>query len=318
METYDLIIIGGGAAGLTAGLFASRRGLKTLILSKDLGGQASTTPEIENYPGLDLLEGWDLMKKFERQVLSVGGDIRYEEVSHIKKSGEQFVVTTPHHEHAAEAIILAFGKTPSDLGVPGEEKFKGEHVHYAALRDARPYQGKTVAIIGGANTAAQAAITLADVAKKVYLLVREPVMRAEKILQDRLTERSDQVEITYNVQVKEFIGDKILEKITVVSGGVEHELAVDDCFIGIGYSNKTEWVKDLVAVDKIGQIIIEPDCSTATPGIFAAGDVTTIPYKQVVISAGEGAKAAIAAHNYIAKKHGTIATNIDWGISKNK
>lgn len=316
MESYDLIIVGAGAAGLTAGIFASRRGLKTLILSKDLGGQASTTPDIENYPGLDLLEGWDLMKKFERQVKQFGADVRYEEVNHIRKTGDYFIVTTPHHEHQTTAIILAFGKTPNDLGVPGEVQFKGEHVHYAAMRDAIAYQGKTVAMIGGANTAAQGAIVLADEAKKVLLLVREPQMRCEKILLDRLLKRADVVEIVYNTAVKSFNGAHTLETVTVHVGGKDVEYQVDDCFVGIGYANKTEWVKELVATDKIGQIIIEPDCSTATAGIFAAGDVTTIPYKQVVISAGEGAKAAIAAHAYIAKKQGKIATSIDWGAKE--
>lgn len=317
MEKYDLIIVGAGAAGLTAGIFASRRGLKTLVLSKDLGGQASTTPEIENYPGLDLIEGWDLMAKFVKQFKEVGGDIRYEEASHIEVKDDEFEVTTPQHTHTTLALILAFGKTPNDLGVPGETKFKGTHIHYAALRDASTYKGKTVAIVGGANTAAQGAITLAEVAKKVYLFCRDSQMRCEKILLDRLLERSDLIEIIYNTAVNEFVGQQELEKMRVTVNGKEKEYAVDDCFIGVGYANKTEWVKHLVAVDKIGQIIIQPDSSTSTPGIFAAGDVTTIPYKQVVISAGEGAKAAIAAHNYIAKKQGKVALSIDWGLRKN-
>ena len=301
---------------MVAGMFAGRRGLNTLILSKDLGGQASTTPDIENYPGVPLLEGWDLMQKFEHQVKQFGADIRYEEVTSIDQQDDHFVVTTPHHAHNALALILAFGKTPNDLNVPGEAKFKGEHVHYAALRDASVYKDKIVAMVGGANTAAQGAITLSEVAKKVYLFVREPAMRCEKILFDRLQERSDRVEIIYNTAVKEFVGQSKLDKMIVGIEGTAKEFSVDDCFIGIGYSNKTEWVKHLVAIDKIGQIIIQPDCSTSTPGIFAAGDVTTIPYKQVVISSGEGAKAAIAAHNYICKKQGKIAPNIDWGAQK--
>ncbi len=316
MESHDLIIVGAGAAGLTAGIFAARRGLNTLIISKDLGGQASTTPDIENYPGLDLLEGLDLMKKFESQAKTVGARIKYEEVKEIKKSGDLFVITTPHFEHQATAVILAFGKTPSDLNVPGEAKFKGEHIHYAALRSADEYHNKTVAIIGGANTAAQAAITLAGVAKKVTLLCREATMRCEKILLDRLLAKADIVEIIYNCAVKSFNGDTKLDTITVEIDGHEKKIEADDCFIGVGYSNKTDWVKELVATDKIGQIIIEPDCSTSTPGIFAAGDVTTIPYKQVVISAGEGAKAAIAANYYIAKQSGRSAVTIDWGAVK--
>lgn len=313
-EKYDLIIVGAGAAGLSAGLFATRRGLSTLILSKDMGGQASTTPEIENYPGLDLVEGWDLMAKFVKQYKQFGGDVRYEEVSKIEQDGELFTVTTPHHAHTAEAVILAFGKTPNDLGVEGEEKFKGSHVHYAAMRDVSMYKDKTVAMVGGANTAAQGAITLAEVAKKVYLFCREDKMRAEKVLLDRLLERSDLVEIIYNSTVQEFVGADSLEHMKVLVEGKEKDYDVDDCFIGVGYSNKTEWIKHLAATDKIGQIIIQTDCSTSTTGLFAAGDVTTIPYKQVVISAGEGAKAAIAVSSYLAKKRGSVSLSIDWGL----
>ncbi len=316
IQKYDLIIVGAGAAGLVAGMFATRRGLNTLILSKDLGGQASTTPDIENYPGQNLIEGLELMEKFAHQAKQFGAEILYEEVTKIEAQGEQYKVTTPHHDHITETIILAFGKTPMDLGVPGEDKFKGEHIHYAAMREAEAFKGKEVAMIGGGNTAVQGAIMLADVAKKVHLLVKEPQMRAEKILQDRLMERSDIVDIKYNISTKEFVGQDKLEEIVYDQNGTAGKISVDDAFIGIGYANKTEWVKELVAIDNMGQIIIQPDCSTSTPGIFAAGDITTIPYKQVIISAGEGAKAAIAANEYVAKKTGKIALKIDWGAQK--
>jgi len=259
----------------------------------------------------------ELAKKFEQQAKSTGAIVRYEEVTSLKKSGELFEITTPHASYESEAVILAFGKTPNDLGAKGETKFKGKQIHYAALRNADDFKGKTVAIVGGANTAANAAIMLSGVAKKVYLLGRDAKMRCEQVLLDRLEKVKDIVEIHYSTQVQEFVGGENLDHVVVMVDGESRELAIDACFIGVGYSNKTEWVRELVATDKIGQIIIEPDCSTSTPGVFASGDVTTIPYKQVIISAGEGAKSAIAAHNYIAKKHGTIAANIDWGSLKN-
>lgn len=315
MEKYDLIIVGAGAAGLTAGIYATRRGLRTVVISKDLGGQASSTPEIENYPGVPLMEGTELMDRFAHQFRLFGGEIKLNEVLDVTAEGPGFTVKTIDESYAADAAILAFGKTPNDIGVPGELEFKGKQIH-ASAKDLDNYKDKVVAVIGGGNSAALAATEAAKVASKVYVFCLLPTMRAEKILLERIESHGSKIEVITGANTKQFDGEGRLTGMKVEVGGTIKDYKIDQAIIAVGYSNKTSWVSEMVDTDSIGQIIIGDDCSTKTPGLFAAGDVTTIPYKQIIISAGEGAKAAIAAATYLAKKQGRVAANIDWGLSK--
>jgi thioredoxin reductase len=272
------------------------------------------TNEIENYPGFDFISGPELMTKFRKQVEKFGGKFAFDQVLGLEKTDAGFKIKTSNGEYESLAVILAFGLTPRSLGVPGEDKFKGRGVSFCATCDAPLCKGQTVAVVGGGNSAMEAVEELSRVAKKVYLLHRRETFVADKILVDRLGTYQN-LEKFLNCEIVEFQGDKKLEKILVQdkSGQRENfELVVDRVFLEIGYITKTDWLKDSVPLNERGEIIIDDRCATSVPGIFAAGDVTTLAYKQIVISAGEGAKAALSAYNYISKKTGVIAPP-DWG-----
>ena len=181
-EVYDLIIIGAGPAGLTAGLYGARRALKTLIISKDLGGQASISHDVENYPGVDLIDGLSLMKKFADQANKFGARIKYGEVTEIKKDANGFLIKTDRENFKGKALILAFGLTPTNLNVPGEQKFKGRGVSYCATCDGPLFKEKSVAVIGGGNSALDAAEYLSKIAGKVYLIHRRDQFRGEEVV----------------------------------------------------------------------------------------------------------------------------------------
>ncbi|MFA6082259.1 MAG: NAD(P)/FAD-dependent oxidoreductase [Patescibacteria group bacterium] len=311
-KLYDLIIVGGGAAGLTAGLFASRRGLSTLILSSDLGGQAGITPDIANYPGLPLTEGAKLMELFAAQAEKTGAKIVYETTASVHKANGLFFVATLTKKYQANSIILAFGKTPNDLEVPGETEFRDQIYHHIPKNHPKY---SNVVVVGGGNSAVTFANAVAKNAEKVYLVCRTSELKSEAVLLKELSKRKN-IEVIYDASVVAVEGSSNLNSVKILHQDVEKNIPASAVFVAVGYSNKTDWVKQLVAVDKLGQIIIQPDCSTSTEGVFAAGDVTTMPYKQVVISAGEGAKAAIAAHQYLSSKAGKAAPLIDWGKQK--
>lgn len=319
-DKYDIIIIGGGPAGLTAAIYTLRKELKTLIVSQDLGGQVAITNEVENYPGFDLISGPELITKFRQQVEKfsssqsgeAGGKIILDQVVKIEPHESHYKVKANNQEFESLAVILAFGLTPRDLGgVPGEDKFKGRGISFCATCDAPLYKGKTVAIVGGGNSALEAVEELTKIAKKVYLIHRKDTFRGDQILIDRLPSYKN-LEQLLNSDIVEFIGEQKLEKIIVKNSAGKKEVEVDGVFLEIGHITKTDWLKDFVDLNKQGEIIIDDKCLTSRPGIFAAGDVTTLAYKQIIIAAGEGAKAALSAYNYISKKTGVTAPP-DWG-----
>ncbi|MFA6255362.1 MAG: thioredoxin-disulfide reductase [Patescibacteria group bacterium] len=304
-DLYDIIIIGAGPAGLTAGLYSSRRTLKTLILSKDLGGQAAITYEVENYPGVDLTDGFSLMKRFAESAQKFGAEIKYNEVKKIIKQEDKFLVKTDNEEFIAKTLVLAFGLMPSDLNVPGEKEFKGHGVSYCATCDGPLYKNKTVAVIGGGNSALDAAEYLAKLAAKVYLIHRRDQFRGEKVILEKL-KNNQKVEMVLSSEIKEIKGNGVVKSIVITDNGHGQlkELEVDGVFVEVGYSPKTELVKDLVKLNERGEIITDKDSNTTQPGIFACGDVTDSSYKQIVISAGEGAKAALQAYKYLYLERG--------------
>jgi len=313
---YDVIIVGAGPAGLTAAIYTQRKGLKTLILSQDLGGQVVITSEIENYPGFDSISGPELVDKFRKQVEKFGGKIVFGEVVGLEK-GEVFKVKTSNAEYQAKAVILAFGLTPRSLGVPGEDKFKGRGISFCATCDAPLYKGKTVALVGGGNSAMEAVEELTAVAAKVYLIHRRDVFTGDKVSVDRLAKYQN-LEKFLGCDIVEFKGDKKIESLVLrdkTGKKPDQELKVDGVFLEIGHITKTEWLKGVIELDESGQIIRDDKCVTSEKGIFAAGDVTTLAYKQIVISAGEGAKAALSAYNYISKSTAFTAPP-DWGRKK--
>jgi thioredoxin-disulfide reductase len=312
---YDVIIVGAGPAGLTAGIYTSRRNLKTLILSRDLGGQVTTTPYVENYPGFESIEGFKLMQLFEKQVKGFGVEIKYEEVIKIKPKKKTFIVETKKNKYESKTVILAFGKTPRNLNVPGEKEFSGKGISYCATCDGPLFKNKVVAVIGGGNSALDAAIMLSEIAKKVYLIHRRDEFRGFEYLVEEVKKKKN-VELVLSHVAVEFKGDKVLRSMIIESVKTKErkELKVNGVFIEIGSEVKTDFVKDLVKLDKNNHIIINNNCETSHPGIFAAGDVTNTPFKQIVVAAGEGAKAGLNVYNYI---HGIKAEIIaDWSKLK--
>ena len=314
---YDVIIIGAGPAGLTAAIYTSRRNLKTIVLTKDLGGQVIKTPYIENYPGFKKIEGFKLIKNMEEQVKDLGVEIKYEEVVKIIPKEKTFVVETRERKYESRTVILAFGKTPRSLNVPGEKEFSGKGISYCATCDAPLFRDKIVAVIGGGNSALDATLLLSSLAKKVYLVHRRDEFRAFESLVEE-AKRKKNVEFVLSHVVEEFKGDDILRSMVLknVKTGERKEIKVDGVFIEIGSEVKTDFIKGLVKLDKNNHIIVNNNCETSRPGIFAAGDVTTTPFKQIIVAAGEGAKAGLNAYNYL---HGIKAEIIiDWAKKMGK
>lgn len=312
---YDVIIIGGGAAGLTAALYAARRSLKTLVLSQDIGGQASMTADIENYPGFDMVDGLELMTKFRKQAEKFGAEVKVEEAQKIERLGDDYRVTSSIGAYDGHAVILSFGLTHKHLGVPGEVEHIGKGVSYCATCDAPLFKGNPVVVVGGGNSAMDAALLLAKLCPEVHLLTKNDGLRGERVLIDRVAQ-TPTIKVQYGVNVTHVHGSDRVSGVTVANGdGAEQKITVSGVFVEIGFTINASLIKDLVELDGRKQIIISDDNGTSLPGIFAAGDVTTIDQKQIVISAGEGAKAALAANQYL-QARGLIkkGVKIDWGV----
>jgi len=313
-EIYDLIIIGGGPAGLTAGIYASRRKLNNLIITKDIGGQAGTVPMVENYPGFEGIDGFTLTDKMKKQAEKFGSQFKYEEVIKIGKSEDIFwAETVAGNKYQAQAMILSFGVTPRNLEVPGEKEFTNKGVTYCANCDAPLYKDKVVAVVGGGNSALDAAEYLAKIAKKVYLIHRRDEFRGDEILVDKI-KKTQNIELILNSTIKEIQGEKFVNKIIVknLQDEKEGELAVDGVFVEIGHVVNAGPIREAVKLDEKQQIIIDDYCHTSEAGIFAAGDVAFGEYKQIIIAAGEGAKAALSAYKYLQHKKGQKGPALDW------
>ena len=311
---HDVIIIGGASAGLAASVYASRQGLKTLVVTKDIGGQALLTDRIENYPGFEHIGGFDLMTKFEAQAKLYGAEFAYDEVTQIvAEEPTCFLVKTYSGEYRSCAIILAFGKTPRDLGVPGEQQLKSKGVSYCAVCDGPFFKGKIVAVTGAGDPALEAAVYLKSLTSKLYVIHRtNKMMGDEKTL--NLLNNSPNVQFIGNSRVKALKGTERLTSLVLedVNSKVERDLAADGLFVKMGYVAKTELVKDLVQLNGIKEIVTDKEGKTSHPGIFAAGDVTDTPYKQAVISAGQGSAAGLSAYNYIQRLKGGPSLKVDW------
>lgn len=292
--------------------------LKTLTLAKNIGGQAALAKNVENYPGVDSISGLDLILKMKEQAEKFGAEIKFEEVVGVDKKNGNFIVKTNSAKYESKAVVLAFGLTPRDLGVPGEKNYIGKGVSYCATCDAPFFKNKTVAVVGGGNSAIDAALVLAKIAKKVYLIHRREGFRAEETLICQMN-GAKKIEQVLNAVVKEIRGAEFLKEAVVADVKDETKttvLELDGIFVEIGLMPKTEWIKDLVKLDERGQISAGKDGSTSVPGIFAAGDVSDVAYKQIVIAAGEGATAALSAHKYIFSQgggNGNEASPFDWG-----
>jgi len=300
-EVYDLIIMGAGPAGLTAGVYASRKLLSTMIISENIGGQAMESWAIENYMGYRMVSGEDLMAKFEEQVRNLNVHLELDRVTGVAKEGGLFTVTTySERVFRTKSIVVATGRRPRRLGVEGEERFWGRGVSVCSTCDGPLFKGKDVAVVGGGNSAVMAAIEMAKIARSVHLIVRS-TLRADAVYLDRLKEMEKNVAIHQPYTVTGLLGVDVLTGITIrhKDSGAEEEVAVDGVFAEIGHEPNVDAVRDLVAINDRNEIVVDENCHTSLPGIYAAGDVTSINGKQIIIASGEGAKAALEAQAYL-------------------
>lgn len=298
---YDLVILGSGPAGLTAGLYAGRKKINAIILTKQIGGQ-SLSYDIENYPGLPKIGGTELIDKTRKQVEKYGIAIKDGmAISSVEKKNRNFLIKTENSSFEAKAIIIATGKIPKKLNVPGAKEFEGRGVSFCTTCDAPLFSGKSVAVVGGGNAALMSAVDLLPYAEKIYVLQHRERFIGDEIIQEKLR-KSGKVELIVNAETSEIKGKKFVEKIIYedLVSKKEKELVVGGVFINIGHIPNTAFVKNFLDLNENGEIIIGPwTTETSVKGIFAAGDATNIPFKQYIIASGEGAKAALSAYHYI-------------------
>lgn len=313
-RSFDVIIIGGASAGLTSSLYCSRQQLRTLVITKDIGGQALLTNDIQNYPGFDQIKGFELMTKFQEQTLSYGTEFVYDEVREIVKDNEKVTVKTESETYDADALILAFGKTPRELGVPGEKELVGRGVSYCAVCDGPLYKKSRVAVIGTGPQLIEAAIYLVDIASELYVIRTSSRSRGDQE-SIRALESRENVRFIESAKISGLHSDDSMITIDVTSsadGQENREIQVDGVFVENGYIAKTKFLQGVVDLNERNEIIIDDLCRTSMDAVFACGDVTNMPYKQVVISAGQGAVAALSAYNYVQKKRGLVPVKTDW------
>ncbi|MFA6307548.1 MAG: thioredoxin-disulfide reductase [Patescibacteria group bacterium] len=315
-KIYDVVIVGAGPAGLTAAIYTSRRAMKTLVISKDVGGQISLTDDVENYPGFESIEGLALAQKFQAQAAKTGVEFLFEEATEIvKQTDNSFIVATGSNKKIkAKTIILAFGLSPRNLDVPGEKELTGRGVTYCATCDGPLYKGKTVVVVGGGNSALDAAEFMSKIGKKIYLLVRKDKFRGEQTLIDKV-KAAENVEVIFNASASEIKGkDRVEALVYKTDDGQSKEVQTDGVFVEIGHIASTKWLAGLgLNLTERGEIKITVDNETNIKGIFAAGDITEITYKQAVISAGEGCKAALQAYRFL---QGDKPLTPDWTSKK--
>ena len=298
---YDIGIIGGGTAGMTAAIYGQRAGKKTLIIEGGaFGGQITSSPNVENYPGIASVSGSEFSMNLLDQATKLGADTVTEQVTGIRDEGSQKVIVTGSNEYPCKSVILATGVTHRHLGAPGEERLAGAGVSYCATCDGMFFRGRDVAVIGGGSTALQDAEFLSNYCKKVYLIHRRDEFRGEDNIVKRLREKEN-VEFILSATVKEIAGEDAVEKLILnhKKKGEESELPVAGVFVAVGQIPKNEVFADVVKLDAGGFILASEDCLTSHPGIFAAGDCRTKEVRQLTTAAADGAVAALAACKYI-------------------
>ena len=298
---YDLMIIGGGPAGLAASVYAARKRLKTLLVSGDVGGQVNWTLGVENYLGYQFIEGSELIDKFQTQVSQYPIDQKIgERVSRLGKIEGGFeAVSEAGDRYQSRVVIFAAGKSPRRLNVPGEAELTGRGVTYCAICDGPVFSGQMVAVVGGGNSALEAALDMVKIAEHVDLISLTP-LTGDAILIDKLS-GANNLSIFTEYQTEKIEGQDFVTGILIrdLKSGERKRLEVTGVFIEIGLVPNSESVSGLVELNKWGEVPVSCSCETTMPGLYAAGDVTDIPEKQIVVAAGEGAKAALQAHRYL-------------------
>jgi len=301
---YDVIIIGGGPAGVAAGVYAGRKKLKTLLITENFGGQSAVSADIENWIGVKKMTGLELAKMLEAHIRSQK-DVEVkmpEKVNKVIRARNSFKVATSKDTYQARTLIIVSGSSRKELDVPGEKKFKGKGMAYCSTCDAPVFKDKIVAVIGSGNSAFEAIIDLISYAKKIYLLSRSG-LRADPLIQEKV-KKSSKVTIVYNAEIKEIVGDKFVSGLKYLDKKTNkiRKLAVEGVFVEIGTMPNSEIFRNLVKINTAGEIVVDrKTMATSCLGVFAAGDVTDEIYKQNNISAGDGVIAILSAYNYLLK-----------------
>jgi alkyl hydroperoxide reductase subunit F len=298
-DVFDVLIVGGGPAGLTAGVYCARKMLNTIIISENIGGQALESWAIENYMGYRMITGEDLMKKFEEQARTLNIRLELDRVVSITKEGSIFRAMTASDTAArAKTVILAQGNRPRKLGVADEEHYLGRGLSICSTCDGPLYKGKKVAVVGGGNSALQTAIEMSELAPSVDLIVRSTI-RADPVYVEKIKAKEN-IAVHLGSHITALRGDKFLNGITIKDEkGIEQEIELDGVFIEIGWLPNSDFVSDLVKLNDRKEVIVDVNGCTSEKGIFAAGDVTNVKSKQIIIAAGDGAKAALEAYWYL-------------------
>ncbi len=295
---FDLIIIGAGPAGITASVYAARKRMNLLIITKDIGGQAAISGDIENYTGYQFITGPELAAKFEEHMRKFDIQLKEnEEVVDIKKVDNEIIVKTDKGAYESRVVIIASGKKSRELNVPGEKEFKNKGLTYCATCDAPIFTGKDVAVIGGGNSALDAAIQLLKIARHVFIININSGLTGDPIMQEQVANNKT-VTILNDTQVTAILGDKFVTGVKIRKEEKEEILSCQGVFVEIGLVTNIAFAKD-IEKDDFGEIKVNNRNETNIPGIFAAGDVTDVSEKQIIIAAGEGAKAALSAFRYL-------------------
>lgn len=307
MESWDLIMIGAGAAGLAAGIYGARSGLKTLILEEKIaGGTTADAPLVENYPGFEKIGGIELAQKMATHCRNTGVTIHeFEKVLSLDIEGEKKIVKTNRATYEAKAIVFASGSHYREIGVPGEKEFRGRGVSYCGICDGPLFKGKRVLVVGGGNSAVITALYLADLASEVKVAHRRDAFRAEEALAEALQKKSN-VDILWNTEIKEIKGEKLVSKAVLFDKktGELKELFVDGVFVQVGEDPNSQLAKEAgVEVDEDGYIKVDIRQYTNIIGVYAAGDVTNHPVKQVGTAVGQGITAALEAYGHIRRPY---------------
>ena len=302
---YDLVIIGGASAGLSAAIYAARKKLNFILLTDKVGGQSLLTDSIENYPGFVSISGPELVKKMEEQALALGAEIKEKKLlKSVLKIDKIFEIETHDGEkYQTKTIIIASGKHPRPLNVPGEKELTGKGVSYCSICDAPLFQEVPVAVVGGGNSGLESATDSVPYASLIYVLEFGPKIIGDEETQEKL-KKTGKVEFIVNAQTLKVAGDKFVDGLVYKDriSGEEKELKVKGIFVNVGQTPSAGFVKDFLELNQQGEIAIDHKTNqTSVEGIFAAGDVTDIKYKQCVVAAAEGAKAALSAYNYLQK-----------------
>ncbi|MDD5254714.1 MAG: FAD-dependent oxidoreductase [Candidatus Omnitrophica bacterium] len=296
----ELIIVGAGPAGITAGVYAARKRMDFLVISGDIGGQTAWSGDVENYTGYQFVTGPELAAKFEEHMRRYRIDVREGElVRELSRSQDAVTLTTDKARYEARTAIIASGKRSRELGVPGEKEFKNKGLTYCATCDGPLFSGKDVAVIGGGNSALDATLQLMNIARRVHVINAASALTGDAVMREK-AEAAGNVAILNGSSVTQVYGEKMVQGLEISRGGKKERLAVQGIFVEIGLIPNSEFAQG-VARNEYGEIKVNSRNETSMEGVFAAGDVTDVPEKQIIIAAGEGSKAALSAFRYLAQ-----------------